>query len=203
VTIDLSVSSYANAGGAISITSFVEKISLKEDKAKTYILKFLYPASLANGNYYLIASVNTGAQHDLNLQNNTTASASAVDIAAAFIDLSGSNLTLSPFKTGKPAQVNFDITNNGNIPAKGVISVQYLASTDQTLADGIVLMTVPGLSLNLKNGSTKPAHQKLTIPTTLPAGTYYLLAVLDSGNTLGDINTTNNLLISANTFSAL
>jgi hypothetical protein len=148
-----------------------------------------------------LATVTNGAVPDLNPSDGIAVSSSAVDIAARFIDISGSNLTLSPFKTGKSAQVSFNIINNGNVPANGVISVQYSASVDKILSDATTLMTVPGLSLNLKNGSTKPAHQKLTIPTSLPAGKYYLLALLDPTNTLGDTDMSNNLLISSGTFS--
>jgi uncharacterized delta-60 repeat protein len=201
ITIDLSVSQSSAGGGGPSFHSLSEKITLKPQKSKIFKLTFDYPSTLPNGNYYLLATVDTGTVQDLNLENNTAASNSAVEIAAAFIDLTGSNLTLSTFKTGKPAQVSFDIINNGNEPAKGVVSVEYLASVDKMQSDAITLMTVPGLSLNVKNASTKPAHQKLTIPTTLPAGTYYLLAVLDPANKLGDTDTSNNLLISSGQFT--
>jgi hypothetical protein len=110
-------------------------------------------------------------------------------------------LVLSPFKAGKPAPVVFNIINNGNIPAKGIISIEFLASPDQTLADGTMLVTVPGLNLNLKNGLTKPIHEKFIIPSTLAAGTYYLLAVIDPDNVLGDTDTSNNFIASTATFT--
>jgi uncharacterized delta-60 repeat protein len=203
VTITLSVSPNADGSGAVSIQNFPnQKISLKQSKGKIFKLKFLYPTSLADGNYFLIATVDTGQVRDLDAINNTAASSVAVDIAAPFVDLSGSNLTISSFKPGKPAPVVFSIINNGNIFAKGTISVEFLASPNQTLASGLSLITVPGLKLNLKNGLSKPIHERLIIPSTLPAGTYFLLAVIDPDNILSDANTNNNLLVSVGTFSS-
>ena len=78
------------------IQSFSEKVSLKAGKSKTYRLKFVYPSSLADGSYFLAATVDTGSVRDLNPSNNTSASASSTMIAEPFVQLSGSGLTLRP-----------------------------------------------------------------------------------------------------------
>jgi hypothetical protein len=149
---------------------------------------------LNDGSYYLIATV-SGPLHDLNMANNTATSATAVDVAAPFIELGGSNLTLlGTFVEGKTASVAFDLTNNGNMAAKGNIELEFFASTDDIPADGYSIITLPAVAVNLKPSGAKLFHEKPLVPANLnlPAGTYNLLMVYDPADSLGSNDTTSS-----------
>jgi hypothetical protein len=176
------------------------KLKLKEGGAENVKLKFKYPTSLATGSYYLIASIDTGALRDLNAGNNSSASASTVLIAPPFVQLNGSGLTAPTFDGAKPASVSFTITNVGNETASAS-AVQFFASTTATPTGGISLATTP-LKLNLKAGAGHLYKFKLALPTTLPAGTYMLVALLDPANVFNDPNSAMNFIVSGNTFVA-
>jgi hypothetical protein len=201
VTIELFASPDADSTAGISaFASMPEKLKLKENQAKTFRLKFTFPSPATSSTDYLLATVDPGSLQDLDILNNTAASTSTVVIANPFVDLSGSGLTAPVFTAGKPATVSFDVTNNGNVPTTARSAVEFLASPDGTFAGGIPLPTVP-LMLNLKPGATKVYKIKLTLPTTLPSGSYNLLALLDPANVVNDPNTGNNLIVSGNMFS--
>src|SRR5450432_3600884 len=97
-TIELIASGSANlTTGQNLFQSFAEKMSLKQGQAKTYRLKFLYPASLPDGHYFLAATVAAGNTRDLNVTNNTSVSNSSTIIAKPFVKLTGSGLTAPTF----------------------------------------------------------------------------------------------------------
>ncbi|MDB5291790.1 MAG: tandem-95 repeat protein [Phycisphaerales bacterium] len=122
-------------------------------------------------------------------------------VIANGVDLSGNSLTVrGPVKAGKTATITFTISNPGNIAANGTTAAQVFASPDQTLPSGTLLTTISRIKLNLKGGGSKPFQQKVTIPKSLPAGTYFLLLQLDPANTFSELDLTNNLLVSAGSF---
>ncbi|HWE94896.1 MAG TPA: CARDB domain-containing protein [Tepidisphaeraceae bacterium] len=122
-------------------------------------------------------------------------------VVANGVDLTGNSLTLrGAVKTGKPATIAFTLSNQGNVAMTGATAAQVFASSDQTLASGTMLTTISAIKLSLKGGASKPFTQKVTVPKSLPAGTYFLLLQLDPGNTLSELDLTNNLLVSGATF---
>jgi hypothetical protein len=189
------------ATGETPFQSFPEKLKLAQGKAKSEHLKFLFPSSLTDGNYYLVANVDTGAVRDLNLANNVSASTTSVLIAAPFVRLAGSGLTAPTFNGAKPASVSFTLMNDGNEPATATSAVQFFASTNGALTGAISLATVP-LRLSLKPNAAKAFKVKLSLPSSLPAGTYMLLALLDPANVFKDPNAATNFIVSGNTFVA-
>jgi uncharacterized delta-60 repeat protein len=71
VTVQIFVSGAStNDTGDTSLFSHPEAIKLKASKAKSFKLKVKLPPSLAAGQYFLVASVTTGAIQDLNPVNN-------------------------------------------------------------------------------------------------------------------------------------
>ena len=141
-------------------------------------MRFTYPLGLAKGSYYMIATVADGAGlSDLDVANNTVASAAAVAIAPAFITLTGSDLTLAgPLAAGTAASASLDVTNSGNVTAHGTTSVVLYLSADGTAADGVAAGTAT-LPVGLAAGKSHAYRLKFTVAATAPAGTYTLLAV--------------------------
>jgi uncharacterized delta-60 repeat protein len=199
-TIELIATNSATLGTVqFPVQSFAEKMSLKEGKAKTYRLKFLYPSSLTDGNYYIAAVVETGAARDLNVANNTSVSTASTRIAAPFVQLTGGALTAPTFAGAKPASISFTISDSGNEPATTSFAVKFFASSTGTLTGAFALAT-ESLRLALKPNASHPAKLKLALPATLPAGTYSLVALLDPANVFNDPNAATNFIVSGNSF---
>jgi uncharacterized delta-60 repeat protein len=181
--------------GLTPFGTFPESIKLKTGQARTFKLKYAFPAGVADGDYFLVANIDTGSIQQLNAVDTVAASASPVRIAAPFVDLAGSGLTpVGSVLPGKPGTVSFSITDNGNVPAKATVPVELLASVDGTVGNGIMLAS-PALALNLPVGATRNFHEKFTMPT-LSSGSYFLVAVVDPSNTLNDPNFGNNVIVS-------
>jgi hypothetical protein len=123
-----------------------------------------------------------------------------VQIAAPFVDFAGTNLiSINTPAAGKLATISFSVTNIGNILARSA-PVQILASPDGTVASGIQIAE-PKLSFNLLPAATRTYRLSFKIPSTLTAGTYVLVAVLDPGNILNDPNLTNNVIVGSTQFT--
>jgi len=184
--------------GETPFESFPEKVSLKTNQSRTFPLHYALPSTA--GNVYVVADVNTGSLAELNVNNNVAPSTSAVDVAAPFVDLAGSNLTsVGTLAAGKTVTISFTVANDGNILARST-AVEILASPDGTVADGTEI-TEPNLLLNLAPGASRSYRLTFKIPTTLAADTYQLVADLDPANTLSEPNLTNNIIVESTTFT--
>jgi uncharacterized delta-60 repeat protein len=179
--------------------SIPEKLNLKSGQGKTIRLTFQYPAALADGNYFLAATVVTGAVHDLNSANNTAVSSYPVLIAMPFVRLAGSDLKTPAFDGAKSAFASLSLMNAGNEPASKPFAMQFFASTDGGLSDAIPLETVP-IRTTLRPGASRAFRLKLSLPATLPAGTYKLLALLDVANVFQDPDAAMNFVVSDSSF---
>ena len=198
VTIAVSFATDASGVNASTPLNFDEKVSLKQGVSKTFKLNFTFPTGLASGDYFLFADVTngTGVPADLNTANNTAAAAAATTIAPAFVTLSGANLATASITPGKTVTISIDLTNTGNVTAKGRTEIDLYLSTDTTVADGVSLGVAP---LTVSLAADKSKTYKLKVPTaaTLPAGTFNLLGVIDPNNSLGNGDTSNVLVVDA------
>lgn len=111
------------------------KLKLKINHATSVKIKYAYPTAIGNGNFYLIAVVDpTNVIKEINKLNNSVTSSTFVQIAAPFVDLSGSatlptgHLTAS----GKAVEV-LTLTNNGNSTLNNVVPITVVASPDNVL----------------------------------------------------------------------
>src|SRR5205807_627329 len=158
---------------------FAEKIKLKQNQSKSFALLFALPKSAPDGTYALVATVDTGSMRDLDASNNTAASSSTVRIAPSHVDLTGGGVTAPAAAVpGKAAVVPLSIANAGNTAVKSTGAVEFMASTDGTMASAVALATVSNLKLNVQPGATQAFSTKPIIPASLPPGSYYLLALL-------------------------
>jgi hypothetical protein len=122
-----------------------------------------------------------------------TANNSGAGGAAISTSVIGTTLA-SIFIPGDKASAKLTVTNDGSAAAHGVLDVQLYASTDGTLATATPL-TATGLTkipISLAAGKSRPVSGNFTVPTTLPAGTYSLIAVnsVVSGFTNAVVDTT-------------
>jgi uncharacterized protein YkwD len=104
---------------------------------------------------------------------------------------------------GDTIQVPLVLTNSGNGPASGSIRVALYASTDPDFGTSVSMGTPTLVTLSLSAGQSTTCNLSAVIPGTMAPGSYYLRAVIDSGNTLAESDETNNLATSAGTKSVL
>jgi uncharacterized delta-60 repeat protein len=187
VTLDLELATDAQGNGAIPLKTVAERISLAGGRSHAYKIPFVYPTTLT-GNYYLLADVISGttpALRDLNQLNNLSPAGNPVAITPPFQSLEGSALSaLSALTPGKVAHVEFTITNDGNVLAKGKTSVDLYLSTNQTVAGGTLIPTNT-FAIALLPGASHIYRLSVAVPKTIAAGSYVLIAVVDPLNSLG------------------
>jgi hypothetical protein len=104
-----------------------------------------------------------------------------VDLAAA--DLQPMYGADAPRRIEK---VRLTVTNLGNIPMRGPVDVEFVASIDAAPGGGddVVVARVP-VALNLAPGRSKTLSLSLAYPPQLPPGFYTLIARLDPQGLLG------------------
>lgn len=200
VSIELETSTTAQGIGATAISTVPQRIGLRRQQSRSYRIQFVYPQNLTAGDYYLLAVVNNGssaALMDLNPAIEQSSSKTAIDIAPPFISLAGSALSAaSTFTVGKTATVDFTITNNGNVAAKGTTTTALLLSTDQVAADGVTIANIK-LAVNLSSGRSRAYRVSYKLPSTVTTGMYYLIAEIDPLDDLGTIDQTSSTILDA------
>jgi len=173
-----------------------QRVNLAPGRSKSYKLKFTTFPTAPDGNYFLLAQVDAdNAFAETNEGNNVGATAAPINIAAPFVDLSGSLAPPGSLRGGGKGTVSVLIRNTGNSAASGTAGVSLLLSADRN-PDGsdTALAGVRPARLKLNPGQAKPFRFSGIVP---PApGTYFLIAVLDAGNALTERDEANNTLIS-------
>ena len=197
VTITLELTTDAQGNGAVVVKTLTAKISLTGGRSHTFKIPFIYPTDLT-GNYYLLANVagdNTAAMRELNQLNNLSPAGHTVAITPPFITLAGSALSAtSTFTFGKVARVEFTLTNNGNVLARGKTVVDIYLSTDGTVANGTLVSNKP-FAIALQPGASHLYRLSFVVPDTLANGTDTLIGVVDPLKSLGIIDQTSSTVI--------
>lgn len=180
------------------LTTTTAPLLLKARQSRVFTLTGSTAASLTRGSYYLLASVDAGnTVAEASEANNVAASARPVTLAPPLADLSGKFGALPrTANASRVLSVPFVIQNLGTIPAAGTIDFDFFASTDTTLdgSDPSLGTSFP-VAAHVAPGGAQAAVFKLSI-SSLPAGTYYLVAKVNSGSSLSESDLTNNLVFS-------
>jgi uncharacterized delta-60 repeat protein len=197
VTVEVQFAVDTVGTAATTAKSFTEKVKLKQGQTAPYHLPFVYPTGLTPGSYYLLATVVNGANlpADLNPTNNTAATTGTVTIAPATASLVGSALAaIGSVRAGGPLSFTITLDNIGNVTAKGSTTVDLYLSTDLTTADGTPLAPVT-MAVALPPGKSKAIRLKAILPSTVTAGQYDLLAIVDPGRALGPTDQTASAVV--------
>jgi hypothetical protein len=86
------------------------------------------------------------------------------------------------------------ITNTGSGKATGKVTVSLLLSTDSTLTNAFATLKTFTVSLNLKSGQHVGTPVSFQYPADLAAGTYHVIAVVDSSNVIAETNKLDNIV---------
>jgi Cadherin-like/CARDB len=103
------------------------------------------------------------------------------------VSLTPANATAT---AGGSISVDAEVKNAGNASAGSFSTAIYISpdSTYDSKAKLLTTFSTTSLGVNASVDLTK----SVTIPSTLASGSYYLIAVADSGNNLTDLNPANN-----------
>ncbi|KAF4531019.1 hypothetical protein B566_EDAN019021 [Ephemera danica] len=166
--------------------------ALAAGAAQTVSGSFLLPASLLPGSYTWVAQADgPNALIEIGKANNTFVgnklSASAPNIDLRIKSSSGVKNSVD----GTPMTLQATVTNNG-LSLSPASTVRWVLSTDATYsADDMVLGTasVPGLFwLGLYT-----AGINVTLPSSVPAGSYTIISMVDPTNQTAESNNGNNV----------
>lgn len=182
-------------GSAIPLGSATsKKINLAPGKHAAFTLKLpTVPASVPDGAYHVLLQVT-----DPNGATSSAASAGTIAIAAARPDLAGQFVSVPvTAKLSKPIPMSIAIQNVGNTTFKlpklqVVIEVSQTSVFDENAVQTFTFTT----PINLKPGKSVTRH--FAPPGTFAqAGIYYFFTILDPANSIGDVDTANDIFVSA------
>ena len=177
----------ADADPQLAVTT--KRLKLESGQSRAVKLKVTSLPALPDGDYRVLARVTApGVDPAGNASFNT------VNVAAPFVDLAGTFAAPTPatLARGKRARLALTLTNASNSPIKATVPVSVsLAPPPDTAGAPAALGTV-NARVSLKAGQTRTVRLSVPVPADLPAGTYFLDAVLDPANVLAEGNETNN-----------
>ena len=155
------------------------------------------PSGTTAGTYYLLACAdNTGTVAESDETNNCTPSSSAVLISGADLIETAVSSPPATAVSGGSFSVTDTVKNQGNASATASTTRYYL-STDGKAKNQLLTGSRPILSLAA--GATNMGATAVTIPSSMTAGTYFLLACADGAGIVAESNETNNCMASTGT----
>jgi hypothetical protein len=122
-------------------------------------------------------------------------------IGDTFVDLVGTLQLARVFSRILPHQtgaVSLVVTNEGNQAVEATIDITVYASVDATVDAGAdrVLGVLAGRKVKLLAGESTVVKGTLTVPTDMPAGSYVMIAQIDSAGALAELSEQNNYIVS-------
>ena len=130
--------------------------------------------------YVLAASVTAAAT---DTAPTLAFAAAKVNIEPPTIDLAATVSGAAPVRItpGHHGSLLVKITNNGNVPATGPLTLRLYSSADQALdASDLLLMTISHFVRNLKVGKSITLRLPFTAPAGKIGGSYFLIASASS-----------------------
>jgi subtilisin family serine protease len=172
----------ALAGGASTVVSAVAPI----------------PVDLPPGNYFHGAIVDpNGTIIEIGKANNSRAG-NTVGTSTRSVDLTMTAVSgPSTAKDGQTITLTGTVKNQGTSTAPAS-TIRWYLSTDNiiTTADTPLVSLV---TASLAGGASRAVSATATVPTSVPAGTYFIGAISDPDNVLAETNNTNNARASIGT----
>jgi subtilase family serine protease len=197
----LSPSASYTDGGAVALSTTRTVASLAVGASSAAATTLAIPLSTPAGSYYVCAKADLGGTaEELDETNNTLCSAGTVNVPAPDLLLTGGSTATTTIIRGKTFSLSTTVKNQGAFPAGG-FTIAFVLSptasyTDPDAEDITGTRTVPSLA----SGASSTAATKLTIPVSMPVGSYFLCGLADSAGTVAESNETNNSLCSSSAF---
>ena len=195
----LSTNTTYGDGDDIAITQTRTVTSLAALGTNTASTLLTVPSTTPLGSYYVCALADSNnTVPESNEANNSLCTATPT-VTAGLPDLLMTVVSpnSSTANAGGTVSVNNTVANQGTASAVGFV-IQFVLSINTTYGDGddIVFSTTrPGGTVAA--GASVPATTTLTLPSTVPPGSYYVCSKADWDNRIVESNETNNALCSA------
>jgi subtilase family serine protease len=152
-------------------------------------VSLIVPASIATGNYYVLAKADQAGTLLELLENNNVKASAVVPMGPDLIvsALTGPSTTVR----GATITVNDTSRNQGGGGASTSTTTFYLSGNATVDATDVILGShaVDALAA----GASSIGTASLVIPTTIATGNYYVIAKSDSAGTVGETTETNNI----------
>src|SRR5437899_2229716 len=193
------LSTTTSKSGARLLTGSRAVPSLASSATSSGTVTVTVSAGTAGGTYFLLACADyTLVVPETNESNNCKASATQVTVSGPdLVETVVSNppTTVTP---GGTFSITDTVQNIGNVTAAASTTRYYLSTTTSKTTSSILLTgnrSVPSLA----PAATSSSNASITVPSTLPSGTYFLLACSDDTKLVSETNETNNCKASATT----
>jgi hypothetical protein len=181
------------------------RIGLRPSGQKRTVLAYNVPASLPGGNYYLVARADAGSTvAETREFNNVGASPAALFIGPPAVDFAGTFVREPVVVTRRgvrSALATLALTNGGNVPSAGPVTVSLLASPDGVIDPADATLGSQTRTLRIRPGGRRLLRLRVALPSTLPAGAYRLAARIDPAGAVAESNETNNDAVSGGSFA--
>ncbi|HEX8911106.1 MAG TPA: choice-of-anchor D domain-containing protein, partial [Humisphaera sp.] len=173
------------ADGGDQIVGSVNKVlKLKPGQAKSVKVKLTFAAPAADGTFSVLAplSFEGATAGQANSDRQVQIQTPRVTLAGQSVGSGGSAAFGGKVKLAVP------VLNTGNVPAKGTMNLDLIASIDGTVSTGtsFTMATLNGVKFSAKPGQTKSVKLSFTVPPTFPApfaaGAYTLIVRVASSS---------------------
>jgi subtilase family serine protease len=146
------------------------------------------PSTAPSGTYYLLSCADDlNAVTETNEANNCRPSTTTVQLVRPDLVVTAVTNPPATIAPGGTFRVTDTVANQGTVAA-GVSTARYYLSADQQKDASDVLLGGSRSVSSLGAGQTSSGNTTVTIPSTMPSGTYYLLSC---ANDLGAVTETN------------
>jgi RHS repeat-associated protein len=150
-------------------------------------------STLSTGGHSIVAVYGGDANFTTSISPTLTQNVAAV----ADLQPQNFNPASSSLQFGQSVGVTWADQNVGNAPAIGAwTDLIYFSPTPTITNSSVLLLSQPVNSTSLAARSGLAQSTTVTLPSpsaSLAAGPYYLIVDTDAGNTVGEVNTTNNV----------
>jgi subtilase family serine protease len=185
-------------GGADIVLGSRSVASLNAGASSNGSLNVTVPASTPVGAYYVLSCADdTGAVAESNEANNCRASTTQLLVALPDLIVSAVGNPPSSISRGGKFRASDTTRNQGTVAATASMTRYYLSVGTQKGSGDILAGTRSISSLNA--GSNSNGTPNVTVPSSTPVGTYYLLVCADDASAVTESDEANNCRASAGT----
>lgn len=208
------LSLYASGNGKLDssatfLTGITKQLNLKPGHLLQFPVRLHAPITLADGTYTLIAQLGRSGGA---VATSTVISSGPVQVVQPYVDLTSriARLPARPIEIpaaglhAKPYHMTIDVTNQGTGVANGQVTFTVYLAEDGSLDSGAIPVKVSLPSrVRIEPGKTVPVTVNFTPPSSVAAGSYYVLAQVKATRGIAERNSDNNLAVSASPVEAV
>ncbi len=200
VYLDTNTNGVLDSGEPTSVTDSTGFYSFSNLVAGTYRVEETPATGLYEGepdshfrDVIVAGGLTTGSVRFANFRNPLAAGIAGPDLTIAY-----SGAAPVSGVAGTTGSATLTITNKGTTNATGPVELSMMSSTNGTISGTASYVgSVSAGSINLKPNASKTVKFAFEYPTLVTAGSYSLVATVDSANAIAETNESNNLAASA------